>query len=133
MDQQFNSYNHSFENEDQTYYRPPRKTNRFETASLVLSIGAVLCCSSFYIAYILGALAILFALLSRGGGMKFAAKAKAGIILGIGSIILSTVITAGALYLAIEEYGSVNNILREYAETYDIDLSELGIEEIHEY
>lgn len=110
------SFNYNFQ-------QPPRviKLNVFEAASLALAVGAILSSTFFYVAYILGALAILFALLSRGGQMKLSSKAKAGLILGIIAILLSTILTVGAVYIAIEEFGSIENALREYSQMYGLD------------
>ena len=106
-------------------YTPPQprviKLNMFEAASMALGIGAILSCTCFYGAYIMGALAILFALLSRGGQMKMSSKAKLGLILGIGAIILTTVVTIGAFFIALEEYGSIEGILREGSQMMGID------------
>ena len=106
--------------------QPPRiiHLNMFEAASMVLAIGALVSCTCFYGAYILGALAILFALLSRGGQMKMSSKAKFGLIVGIAAIVLTTVVTIGAVYIAIEEFGSIENVLREYCEMYGLDFEQ---------
>lgn len=108
------------------FQKPPRviQLNMFEAASLVLGIGAIVSCTCFYGAYIMGAMAILFALLSRGGQMKMSTKARLGLILGIAAIILTTVVTIGALYISIEEYGSIENALREYCQMYGLDFEE---------
>ena len=106
--------------------QPPRiiHLNMFEAASMVLAIGALVSCTCFYGAYIMGALAILFALLSRGGQMKMSSKAKFGLIVGIAAIVLTTVVTIGAVYIAIEEFGSIENVLREYCEMYGLDFEQ---------
>jgi len=124
MEQQFNQDNfNSYEPQFQYQKRIP--LNLFETASWVLAIAAVLSCTCFYGSYILGALAIVFALLSRGGQMKMSPRAKLGLILAIFAIILTTVVTIGSVYIALEEYGSFENILREYCNMYGLDFEEL--------
>lgn len=100
------------------------KLNLFDAASMFLAIGAVLSCAFFYGAYIMGALAILFALLSRGEQMKLSSKAKFGLIVGIVAIILTTVMTIGAVYIAIEEFGSIENALREYCQMFGLDFEQ---------
>ena len=124
MEQQFNQDNfNSYEPQFQYQKRIP--LNLFETASWVLAIAAVLSCTCFYGSYILGALAIVFALLSRGGQMKMSPRAKLGLILAIFAIILTTVVTISSVYIALEEYGSFENILREYCNMYGLDFEEL--------
>jgi len=100
------------------------RLNLFEAASIFLAIGAIISCAFFYGAYIMGALAILFALLSRGGQMKMSSKARLGFILGIVAIVLTTVLTIGSVYIAIEEFGSIENALREYCQMYGLDFEQ---------
>lgn len=135
MDQQYNPYTNpqdSGNQNNQNSYTPPqfqfqsaKSANIFETASLALSIGAIIFCTSFYLAYILGALAIVFALLSRGEQMKMGSKARLGFILGIAAIILTTVVTVGAFYTALVEFGSIEGLIREYCNMYGLDFEEL--------
>lgn len=114
------------QNFNTNFQQPPRiiKLTMFEAASMVCAIGAIVSCTCFYGAYILGALAVLFALLSRGGQMKLSSKAKFGLILGIAAIVLTTVVTIGAYFIAIEEFGSIENVLREYCQMYGLDFEE---------
>lgn len=126
----FNPYEHTNFGYGSPQFQPRniKRSNFFETASMVLAIGALVCCTCFYGAYIMGAMAILFALLSRGGQMKMSTKARLGLILGIIAIILTTVVTIGAFYIAIEEYGSIENLLRDYCNMYGLDFEqEFGI------
>lgn len=60
-----------------------KRSGSFATAALVLGIigTATGCC--IYTGLICGALAILFALLSRGGEMTLSGRGKAGLTLGI--------------------------------------------------
>lgn len=132
-----NNYNDNFNpytSGNYGYHTPqfqPARTHRsnfFEAASMVLGIGAIVSCTCFYGAYVMGAMAILFALLSRGGQMKMSAKARTGLILGIAAILLTTVVTIGAFYIALEEFGSLENILRTYCDMYGLDFEqEFGI------
>ena len=108
--------------------RRPIKRNGFETAAIILAVGALFSCTLIYGAYILGALAILFALLSRGAQMKLSTNAKIALIVGIFAIVLSTVLTIAGFYFAIEMFGSIENALREYCEMYGLDFEkEFGI------
>ena len=113
------NYEHSFQPKPRII-----KVNLFEAASIFLAIGALISCVFFYGAYIMGALAILFALLSRGGQMKMSSKARFGLILGIAAIVLSTVLTIGSVYIAIQEFGSIENVLREYCEMFGLNFEQ---------
>ena len=103
----------------------PKIGTGFELAALVLGFLAVLSCTCIYASIVLGALAILFALLSRGGKMKMSSKAKLGLILGIVGIVLTIVFTVYSFHIALMEYGSIENILREYCEMAGLDFEEL--------
>lgn len=100
------------------YGHPPirmiKPANTFETAAWILAIASILSCLTFYGAYIFGALAILFALLSRGGQMMLSQKSKRSLLLGITAIVLTTVIFVAAFYIMLEEFGSIEGIVREY-------------------
>lgn len=120
MEQNYNSY------ETSAFQRRPRKpVNYFEVASWMFAVAALFSCLFFYISYICGALAIVFALLSRGGQMQFSKKSKAALILGIFAIIFTTAITVAAVYITIQEYGSLENVLREYCNMLGYDFEEL--------
>lgn len=97
------------------------KTNYFELVSLGFAIGSIFSCTVIYAAYLLGGLAILFALLSRGAQMHFSPRAKWALILGISGIILSTVLFAVSFLYLLEQYGSLEGILRAGSEMMNID------------
>lgn len=120
MEQNFNSYGTS-----EFQHRSRKPVNYFEIASWMFAIAALFSSMFFYISYICGALAIVFALLSRGGQMQFSKKSKAALILGIFAIIFTTVITIAAVYITIQEYGSLENVLREYCNMLGYDFEEL--------
>ena len=107
--------------------------NYFETAAWILGIAGIVSCLTFYGAYICGALAAMFALLSRGGQMTMSPKAKRGFVLGILAIVLTTVLFIAAFYIAIDMYGSIEGILREYCEIYGYEFEELFGEMFTQY
>ena len=115
------------------YGQPPLRTikpvNPFEKAAGIFAIASILSCLTFYGGYIFGALAILFASLSRGNQINFSSKAKRSLLIGITAIILTTVIFGVSLYIMLQEFGSLEGIVREYCrltgydfETYFGDL-----------
>ena len=134
MESQFNPYTNPSEDGNQNnfnsynvskFQQAQKPVNVFATFSWMFAAAAVFTGLFFYASYILGALAIVFALLSRGGQMNFSKKAKLGLSLGIFAIIFSTILTIGGLYIAIEEFGSIENMLREYCNMYNLDFEEL--------
>lgn len=102
-----------------------RKTNSFETAALVFGIIAAFSFISFYGAIICGGAAIIMASLSRGKKMEYSSRAKIGMILGIASIILAILLYAIAFCILLQEYGSIEGILREACDMMGYDFEEL--------
>ena len=84
MEPNYNSYGTS-----EFQHRPRRPINYFEVASWAFAVAALFSCLFFYISYICAALAIVFALLSRGGQMQFSKKSKSAMFLGIFAIIFT--------------------------------------------
>ena len=109
------------------FHKPPRLETRngFELAALILGVLALLSCAFIYFAIVLGALAILFALLSRCGKMKLSSKARIGLILAVVAIVLSILITGFSFYIVWTEYGSIENLMREYCELMGLDFEAL--------
>lgn len=130
MEQNFNPYTTPPEgglpNQPQMQGTPPlrhvvAKPNHFETFAFAFAVASLISCTVIYVSYLFAGLAILFALLSRGAQMKFSPKAKKGLILGICGIVLATVIFVGSFLYLLEEYGSLEGILRAGSEMMGID------------
>ena len=100
------------------------KPNYMETAALVLGILSVVTCCCRFGGSIFGALAIVFALLSRGGKMKMGTKAKFAFWLGISGIVITTIYYGYSLYLMFSD-GTFEAILRETCELYGLDYETL--------
>ena len=98
-----------------------KKTNYFETFAFAFAIASIVSSTIIYVAYPLGGLAILFALLSRGPQMKFSSKAKKALFIGIAGIVLATVIFVTSFLFLLKEYGSLEGILRAGSEMLGID------------
>lgn len=76
--------------------------NGFAFAALILGVSALFSLFTVYLPLILGSLAILFALLSKGYGKKMAATAKIGFIsaiTGLSLILSSLAVGITSLYL----------------------------------
>ncbi len=117
-----------YDKDNQNYYQPPvpdRRSHAMETASLVLGTISIAASCCIYISIICGALAILFALLSRGGEYTMDTKAKIGLALGIAGILATLLLFAFSYISAISAYGSLEGILRAYCDMYGLDFEEL--------
>ena len=97
-----------------------RRSQRMENAALLLGvIGAATFC------LVCGSLAIVFALLSRGGERTLTSRAKIALILG--AIALGIVLAMIIYTFAIAElyYGGVENMARQVYGTLGIDFDTL--------
>lgn len=96
-----------------------------ETAAMTLGMISVITICMVYPALICGALAIMFALLSRGGEMTVSPRAKTGLILGsvsLGIVALMFVYTIVTAYVV---YGGLENMLRETYQSMGLDYESL--------
>lgn len=109
----YNSYNNSRKSQ----------TNPYEKLAFLFGIISILMCSIIYISFVTGSMAILFAILSKGGNIKFSKKAGLGFIFGILGLVLTIILYTIAFKIALAEYGSFEGILREACEMigYDFD------------
>lgn len=98
-----------------------RRSQRMENAAIALGfLGIVLFCL-VYPPLICGSLAIMFALLSRGGTATMTPRARTGLLLGsfaLGFVLLLFVYT---IVYANLYYGSLENMAREVYNSLGID------------
>ncbi len=131
MDYQPDSYQQHSENDPSTpdyseFRQEPsnyedRHSSEFATASIVMGIIAIATFCCIYSAIICGALAIIFALLSKGGEMTMDHRGRTGLILGIIGLVVTIVVYAVVLINTISDYGSIQNFLdyyRQFSEQY---------------
>ncbi|MFG6383706.1 MAG: DUF4190 domain-containing protein [Lachnospiraceae bacterium] len=81
-------------------------------ASMILGILGLIMSCCIYPAIIFGSLAIIFALLSRGGEMNTNGYAKAGLILGIIGIVFGILLFTYGLITLITRFGSIEGYLQ---------------------
>ncbi len=110
-------------------YRPHLHGSPLARVSFLLGILSLMSCMVIYIAVPLGALAVIFALLSRTDSPK-SKKCRASIICGICGMVLTTVITWTAFYKVFtdpEMFGAIEYYMQMYTGDSDLDLrKELG-------
>lgn len=127
MDQNQNPYHNPYTSNP--YGQMPnglyQKPNYMETSALVLGVFSIVSCSCCYLSLPFGALAIVLALLSRGGQMKMGNKAKLSIVLGIAGLIITIAFYTISFYLALEMYGGWEGLLREACEMQGLDYDTL--------
>ena len=83
---------------DPERWRPAHRSHAMEMAAFLFAVFSMLGCMIVYIAVPCGALAILFAFLSRGKTRKLKGQARFAAILGAAGMISSVLITAYLFY-----------------------------------
>ncbi len=120
MDMQNQPYNQTFHQPG-----PNRRSERMEATAMTLGLIAILSCTCLYVSIPCGALAIIFASLSRGGGMTYGARAQLGLILGIVAVSVTIFLYGVSFAIALLEYGSVEGILKASSDMAGMDYNEL--------
>ena len=80
-------------------------------ASMVMGILGIVMSCCVYPVIICGSLAIIFALLSRGGEMSMNSYARAGMILGIVGLVFGIALLLYSLYTLMIEFGGIEGYL----------------------
>ena len=80
--------------------------NSMSTASLVMGIISLVLCCCFYVSIPLGALGILFAILSKGKDQTMSGRSKTGLGLSIAGLVLTILLTIGMLVANLTYMGS---------------------------
>lgn len=109
--------NNPTENNSRQYSGSPYNSKRsggLAVASLVMGILSLTASCCIYAAIPFGALAIIFALLSRGGERKLDTKGITGLTLGIMGLIATIVIFTFMFIYSVNYYGGLDKFL-EYS------------------
>ncbi|MCM1252015.1 MAG: hypothetical protein NC321_04275 [Clostridium sp.] len=111
----------------------PEPGSSLANAAMVLGIIAIASCFTFtlYPPFILGSIAIVLALLSKGRRPQFFSKAKTGIICAVSGLIINTVLIGCITVLLSTDSDFRNEVNRTFEEQYGISFDEV-IEEIME-
>lgn len=123
MDQNQNPYNYRPYNNPNYGNRP--QLNYMETFALSLGVFSIVTCSCCYLSLPMGAVAIVLALLSRGGNMKLSSKAKLAIAVGIIGIVITVIMYAASFYIALTNLEMFEGTLREYCDKMGLDFEML--------
>lgn len=93
-------------------------------ASMVIGIFGVVTSCCIYPAFICGALAIIFALISRGGEMHTNSYGKAGLILGIIGLILGFLFMIFYIMILLSDLGGTD-AGKDYIQEFMEEMEEL--------
>lgn len=102
-----------------------RRNTAMEAAAFILSIISVSTCTCIYVSIVCGALAIIFAILSKGGANSMSSRACLALGIGVVGIVLTFIlygISIATLYL---QYGSIDAMLRAIYEQAGFDYDSL--------
>lgn len=114
-----------YEENNSEYQTQPRK-NPMATAALVFGILSLVTCFIIYLSLPFGALAVIFALLSRTE-RPIRKKARRGLICGICGMIATVVLTVSAFYTVLTDSSMrsfLEYYLRVYTGDYNFDLDD---------
>jgi hypothetical protein len=81
-----------------------------ENISVLLGAMALLSVMIVYPTLICGSMAIVFALLSKGGERSITARARTGLILGIIALVVMAFLVTYVIMLVIGMYGGLSNL-----------------------
>lgn len=95
----------------------------FSLASLILGIAGIATGCCVYPGIVCGTLAIMFALLSKGGQLTLPKESKIGLILGIISTVFGILIVVISLVTVFVTFGGIENYMAYYFELMGIDPS----------
>ena len=114
-------------NPDYSNYIPTpqlERPNGFAIASMVCGILAIVVCCTGILGIPLGALSILFAVLSKRRGRKLPGMSLAGILLSVAGILLGLLMTVYSFYLVFNDptIKEQTNIMME--ELYGVTIDE---------
>ena len=96
-----------------------------ETVAFILSIVSIATSTCLPLSLPLGSIAVVLALLSRGGQMRLGPKAKFAVALGILGIVLTISMLIIDMISILREYGSFEAYLRACYEMLGLDFDAL--------
>ncbi len=124
----YNNYQPNGNYNQNDLYRQPIHNPRsagMETAAFVLGIISIVTCTCIYASIVCGSLAIMFALLSKGGATSMSKRANYALVLGVIGIVVTIAVFTIALVSTLQTYGSFENMMRAYSDLMGMDYEEL--------
>lgn len=118
----------SYYQQNNPYQQPvqDKRSASMMTAATILGVISVTTCTCLYVSVACGGLAILLALLSKGGELTMSKSARLALYLGVAGLVITAITYAVTLYAIIGEYGSLEEYLRIYLQDYGMSLDDLG-------
>ena len=125
MDPQKFDYNQDYNYNFGSNYGPGFNPNNnfYNKRSRNMEVAAS--CSCIYVSIICGSLAMIFALLSKGGATSMSSMAMTSFWIAFAAVVITLIIYIGSFAAMLHEYGSIEGILKEYQNLTGIDYNEL--------
>lgn len=125
----YNGYNNGYPNYGPGAYQRPftEPGGSLASASMVLGIISIITSFTFtvYPAFVLGSIAIVLALLSKGRRPKLLSKAHAGIICAIAGLVLNTVIVVFCMVLLFTDPEVRAQVNKTFEKQYGMSFDEM--------
>jgi predicted histidine transporter YuiF (NhaC family) len=109
-------------------YRPPysdKRSSSMTTAAMILGVASLVTCTCLYVSVVCGGMAILLALLSKGGEMTLSHNAKLALGFGIAGLCATVLLYGISFATILQEYGSLEEYLKSYLQDYGMSLEDL--------
>lgn len=130
-----NSYQNGYPYYNRNTYQLPytEPGSNFANAAMVLGIISIISCFTFtvYPAFILGSIAIVLALLSKGSRPKLPSKARTGVTCAVIGLVTNTILLVSAIVLLFTSPALRKEVNRTFEKQYGISFDEM-MEEILE-
>lgn len=126
-----NGYNNPYYNNNQ--YNIDEPGSSFATAAMVLGIISIVTSFTFtvYPPFMLGSIAIVLALLSKGKRPKLLSKARTGVICAVSGLVLNTIIVTFSMVLLFTNPDVRAEVNKTFEKQYGMSFDEMW-EEIME-
>lgn len=130
-----NGYQNNYPYYNRSAYQIPyaEPGSSLANAAMVLGIISIISCFTFtvYPAFILGSIAIILALLSKGRRPKLFPKARTGIICAVIGLVANTVLITSVMFLLFTDPDVRADVNRSFKKNYGMTFDEI-MEEIME-
>lgn len=105
---------------------PYRRKNGFATAAMILGICSIVLCITVLLPFPLGALGILFVILSKRRGEKLGGAAVSGLITSLIGMVLGLILTAVIAVVSFQMLKPENReqLNQQFEQIYGIDFDE---------
>lgn len=102
------------------YLEHTGRSQGMERLSRILGLASICCFFILYISVPCGALAVIFAVLSKGSTNSMTRRAQISMILGLVGLSLSVCLNVMAFLALYQQYGSIEEIIRQMYALYGL-------------